>query len=64
VTGLLVSQFWLESSPTTYSFPRRNVTMSGMGQGTVVIEAFKTSGAKLQARLAIEHGKKVFLLRT
>ena len=62
-TGALVSQFWLDSPPTTYSFPRRNVTMSGMGQGTVVIEASKTSGAKMQARLAIEHGKKVFLLR-
>lgn len=62
-TGALVSQFWLDSKPTSYSFPRRNVTMSGMGQGTVVIEASRTSGAKMQARLAIEHGKKVFLLR-
>jgi DNA processing protein len=61
-TGALVSQFWLDSRPTSYSFPRRNVTMSGMGQGTVVIEASRTSGAKMQARLAIEHGKKVFLL--
>jgi len=61
-TGALVSQFWLDSKPTTYSFPRRNVTMSGMGQGTVVIEASKTSGAKMQARLAQEHGKKVFLI--
>jgi DNA processing protein len=33
-----------------------------MGQGTVVIEASATSGAKMQARLAIEHGKRVFLL--
>ena len=33
-----------------------------MGQGTVVIEASSTSGAKMQARLAIEHGKRVFLL--
>lgn len=62
-TGALVSQFWLDARPTSYSFPRRNVTMSGMGQGTVVIEASRTSGAKMQARLAIEHGKKVFLLR-
>lgn len=62
-TGALVSQFWLNARPTSYSFPRRNVTMSGMGQGTVVIEASRTSGAKMQARLAIEHGKKVFLLR-
>ena len=36
--------------------------MSGMGQGTVVVEASATSGAKLQARYALEHGKKVFLL--
>jgi DNA processing protein len=61
-TGALVSQFWITSPPTTYSFPRRNVTMSGMGQGTVVIEASSTSGAKLQARLAVEHGKRVFLI--
>ncbi len=62
-TGAVVSQFWLNFPPTSYSFPRRNVTMSGMGQGTVVIEASKTSGAKLQARLAVEHGKKVFLIK-
>jgi DNA processing protein len=61
-TGAIVSQFWPDSPPTTYSFPRRNVVMSGMGQGTVVVEASATSGAKLQARYALEHGKRVFLL--
>jgi DNA processing protein len=60
--GALISQFWPDSPPTTYSFPRRNVTMSGMGQGTVVIEASSTSGAKMQARLALDHGRKVFLI--
>jgi DNA processing protein len=60
--GALVSQFLPNAPPTSYSFPRRNVTMSGMGQGTVVIEASSTSGAKMQARLALDHGKKVFLL--
>jgi DNA processing protein len=30
----------------------------------VVIEASATSGAKMQARHAYEHGKKVFLLRS
>jgi DNA processing protein len=38
--------------------------MSGIAQGTVVIEASATSGAKMQARLALQHGKKVFLLRS
>ncbi len=37
--------------------------MSGFTQGTVVIEASRTSGAKMQARIASEHGKRVFLLR-
>jgi DNA processing protein len=62
--GAVVSQFWPSAPPATWSFPRRNITMSGIAQGTVVIEASATSGAKLQARLALQHGKKVFLLRS
>jgi len=62
--GAVVSQFWPSAPPATWSFPRRNVTMSGIAQGTVVIEASATSGAKMQARLALQHGKKVFLLRS
>lgn len=63
-SGAVVSQFWPDAPPTRYSFPRRNVVMSGMGQGTVVIEASETSGAKMQARLALQHGKRVWLLRS
>jgi DNA processing protein len=62
--GAVVSQFWPDARPTKYSFPLRNVVMSGMGQGTVVIEASATSGAKMQARLALQHGKKVWLLQS
>ena len=62
--GALVSQFWPTRSPGRDTFPRRNVVTSGLSQGTVVIEASSTSGAKMQARLALEHGKKVFLLRS
>jgi DNA processing protein len=61
-SGALVSQFWPAQPPTRYNFPRRNVVTSGMSQGTVVIEASMTSGAKMQARLALEHGKRVFLV--
>lgn len=63
-SGAVVSQFWPDQAPTVYSFPWRNAVMSGMSQGTVVIEASATSGAKMQARLAIEHGKQVFLLQS
>jgi DNA processing protein len=61
-SGALVSQFWPDSPPRTDTFGRRNIVMSGMGQGTVVVEASATSGAKMQARYALEHGKRVFLL--
>ena len=60
--GALVSQFWPDGPPTKYSFPMRNVVMSGMGIGTVVIEAGPTSGARMQARLSLEHGKRLFLV--
>ncbi len=63
-SGVLVSQFWPTRPPGRDTFPRRNVVTSGLSQGTVVIEASRTSGAKMQARLALEHGKKVFLVQS
>jgi DNA processing protein len=59
--GGIVSQFWPEAPPRKMNFPLRNVVMSGMAAGTVVVEAAATSGAKMQARLALEHGKRLFL---
>ena len=63
-SGAVVSQFWPDHPRTRWTFPLRNVMMSGIAQGTVVIEASSTSGAKMQARLALEHGKQAFLLKT
>lgn len=63
-SGALVSQFWPTAPPTKISFPLRNVVMSGMAIGTVVVEAGPTSGARMQARLAVEHGKRLFLVRS
>jgi DNA processing protein len=60
--GAIVSQFWPSAPPTRYSFPMRNEVMSGISQGTAVIEASSTSGAKMQARLALEQGKRAFLM--
>jgi DNA processing protein len=62
--GAIVSQFWPVAPPRQMSFPMRNVVMSGMAMGTVVVEASATSGAKMQARLALEHGKQLFLLES
>lgn len=62
--GAVVSQFWPSRPPGRDTFPRRNRVMSGISQGTVVIEASRTSGAKMQARLAAEHGKRVWLIHS
>jgi DNA processing protein len=60
--GAVVSQFWPDAPPTRISFPQRNIVTSGLGQGTVVVEASGTSGARMQARLTLQQGKLVFLL--
>lgn len=62
--GLLVSQFLPGSSPTKASFPMRNAVMSGYALATVVVEAADRSGSRMQARLALRHGRHVFLMRS
>jgi DNA processing protein len=58
----VVSQFWPGSPPSRRSFPMRNAVMSGLTLATVIVEASHTSGSRMQARLALGHGRPVFLL--
>jgi DNA processing protein len=60
--GALVSQFFPDQPPTRWTFPKRNVVMSGLAVATIVVEAGESSGARMQARFALEHGRSVFLL--
>jgi DNA processing protein len=59
--GALISQFFPTQGPTKWTFPVRNITMSGLSIATIVIEAGVTSGAMIQARAALTHGRSVFL---
>jgi len=59
--GLLLSQFWPDAPPRKHTFLMRNATMSGYGLSTVVVEAGEQSGARAQARMAVEHGRPVIL---
>ena len=59
----VISQFWPDQGPRKHTFPMRNAVMSGISRATVVVEASYTSGARMQARLALEHGRPVVLLR-
>jgi DNA processing protein len=59
--GLVLSQFWPDAPPQKHTFLMRNATMSGYGLATVVVEAGEHSGARSQARMAVEHGRQVIL---
>ncbi len=43
-------------------FPERNVTMSALTEGTIIVEAGDTSGTLTQARAALQQGRKLFIL--
>ncbi|MHB1487179.1 MAG: DNA-processing protein DprA [Acidimicrobiales bacterium] len=59
--GARVSRFWPGTPPRRQNFPQRNVVTSGLAVGTLVIEASAHSGARMQARLALEHNKRLYL---
>ena len=55
--GVLVSQFWPRAHAEKHTFLLRNATMSGLGIATIVVQAGEHSGARAQARRAMEHGR-------
>jgi len=59
--GLVLSQFWPDAPPRPQQFPMRNAVMSGYGRATIVVEAGEKSGARIQARQAVAHGRPVVL---
>ncbi len=62
--GAVVSQFAPASKTKPYCFPLRNATMSALTLGTVVVEAADRSGSLIQARKALEQGRKLFIPRS
>ena len=46
------------------SFPLRNELMAGWCWGNVIIQADERSGARIQARVAVAQGRRLFFYRT
>lgn len=59
--GSVVSQFWPDARPSRQTFPMRNAVMAGLCLATVIVEASRTSGTRVQARASIAAGRPVFL---
>lgn len=65
---LLISQIpvWRHSRQgprgNRFFFPERNITMSALTEATIIVEAGETSGTLVQAKAALEQGRKLFIL--
>ena len=60
--GAVITEYPPKEEPHGYNFPKRNRIISGLCQGTVVVEASVGSGALITAKRAIDQGREVFAI--
>lgn len=60
---LLISQFSPDTPGARWTFPMRNVVMSGFASMSIIVEAGEHSGTRTQARAAVGHGRPIIITR-
>jgi DNA processing protein len=60
IEHLLLSEYPPYTRPARWQFPARNRIISGLCEGTVLIEARRKSGSLITANLALQEGREVF----
>lgn len=58
--GAVISEYYPGDKPTSLSFRARNRILSGIGLGTLILQAGKGSGALSTASFALSQGRDIF----
>ena len=58
--GCIISEFFPDTPPLKYNFPRRNRIISGLAEAIIVVQAGEKSGSLITANYAINQGKDVY----